>query len=93
MKITSNNYNPNFNGTTQIYAISDSHQKTRKTRAFLSKILQDSPQDDNVLLLNCGDIFKGIYPNELERDSYIKMKEAKPDIEMVMTLGNNSKTL
>ncbi len=89
MKIISNKYNQNFNGTTKIYAISDSHQETRKTRAFLSKILQDNPKDDNVLLLNCGDIFKGIYPRELERDSYIKMKEAKPDIEMVMTLGNN----
>ncbi len=78
-----------FTGTTKIYAISDSHQETRKTRTFLSKILNDSKNDKNVLFLNCGDIFKGIYPRELERDSYIKMKEAKPDIEIVITLGNN----
>lgn len=78
-----------FKGTTKIYAISDSHQETRKTRAFLSTILKESKNDNNVLLLNCGDIFKGIYPKNLERDSYIKMKEAKPDLEMVMTLGNN----
>lgn len=78
-----------FNGITKIYAISDSHQETRKTRAFLSTILKECKNDNNVLLLNCGDIFKGIYPKTLERDSYIKMKNAKPDLEMVMTLGNN----
>ncbi|MCM1339259.1 MAG: 5'-nucleotidase C-terminal domain-containing protein [Muribaculaceae bacterium] len=84
-----NRPNISFNGKTKIYAISDSHQETRKTRAFLSNILNESKNDDNVLLLNCGDIFKGIYPKDLERDSYIKMKDAKPDIEIVATLGNN----
>ncbi|MBP7212356.1 bifunctional metallophosphatase/5'-nucleotidase [bacterium] len=83
------NSSTSFDGITKIYAITDTHQETRKTCKFLSKILQDTKQDKNVLLLNCGDIFKGIYPKELEKDSYIKMKEAKPDIEMVMTLGNN----
>ncbi len=78
-----------FTGKTKIYAIADSHQETRKTSAFLSKILNEAKTDKNVLFLNCGDIFKGIYPRQLERDCYIKMKEAKPDIEMVMTLGNN----
>ena len=81
--------NQSFSGMTKIYAISDSHQETRKTRAFLSKILKDSRGEDNVLFLNGGDIFKGIYPKDLERDSYLKMKEEKPDLEMVMTLGNN----
>jgi len=89
MRIDNYNSNIPFNGTTQVYAISDSHQETRKTSAFLSKILDEAKEKDNVLLLNCGDIFKGIYPRELEKDCYIKMKEAKPDIEMVMTLGNN----
>ncbi len=80
---------PSFLGTTKVYALSDSHQETGKTRAFLSKILKDSSTDDNVLLLNGGDLFKGIDPKDLERDSYIKMKEEKPDIEMVTTIGNN----
>lgn len=88
MQIGGNN-NPTFTGKTKIYAIADSHQETRKTSAFLSKILDDTKSDKNVLFLNCGDIFKGIYPRQLERDCYIKMKEEKPDIEMVMTLGNN----
>ncbi|CCY24051.1 ser/Thr protein phosphatase family protein [Brachyspira sp. CAG:484] len=90
MKIQKNNsYNQNFTGITKIYAIADSHQETRKTSAFLSKILSDSAKDKNVLFLNCGDIFKGIYPRNLERDCYLKLKNAKPDVEMVMTLGNN----
>lgn len=80
---------PAFNGLTKIYAISDSHQETRKTSAFLSKILKNSIDKKNVLFLNSGDLFKGIYPRELERDIYVKMKESNPDIEMVMTLGNN----
>lgn len=87
MKLT--NDNCSFTGLTKIYSIADSHQETRKTSAFLSKILHDSFEETNVLLLNCGDIFKGIYPRALERDCYIKMKDAKPDLEMVMTLGNN----
>lgn len=78
-----------FDGRTRIYAISDSHQETRKVGAFLSRILDKSKSDKNVLFLNGGDIFKGVYPGELERDAYIKMKEVKPDMEMVMTLGNN----
>jgi 2',3'-cyclic-nucleotide 2'-phosphodiesterase (5'-nucleotidase family) len=84
-----NKYNPKFCGLTKIYAIADSHQETRKTSALLSKVLDDTGMDKNILFLNCGDIFKGIYPRQLERDCYIKMKEANPDIEMVMTLGNN----
>ncbi|MCR5265533.1 MAG: 5'-nucleotidase C-terminal domain-containing protein [Cyanobacteria bacterium RUI128] len=84
-----NNCSTSFTGTTKIYAISDSHQETRKTSAFLSKILDESRRNNNVLFLNCGDIFKGIYPKTMERDCYLKLKEANPDIEMVMTLGNN----
>lgn len=84
-----NRYSTSFTGTTKIYAISDSHQETRKTSAFLSKILDESRRNKNVLFLNCGDIYKGIYPKTMERDCYLKLKEANPDIEMVMTLGNN----
>lgn len=84
-----NSFSPSFTGTTKVYAMTDSHQETRKTGAFLSKILKDEKNNPNVLLLNGGDMFKGIYPRELERDCYIKIKEEKPDTEMVMTLGNN----
>ena len=79
----------NFGALTKICAISDSHQETRKTSAFLSRILSEAKLDKNVLFLHGGDLFKGIYPKDLERDCYIKLKDAKPDIEMVFTLGNN----
>lgn len=82
-------FTPSFGGVTKIYAIADTHQETRKTAAFLSKILRDNKKEKNVLFLHSGDIYKGIYPRELERDCYVKMKEANPDIEMVMTIGNN----
>ena len=84
-----NNSTTNFGGLTKICAISDSHQETRKTSAFLSRILAEAKLDKNVLFLHGGDLFKGIYPKDLERDCYIKLKDTKPDIEMVFTLGNN----
>ena len=84
-----NNSTTNFGELTKICAISDSHQETRKTSAFLSRILAEAKLDKNVLFLHGGDLFKGIYPKDLERDCYIKLKDTKPDIEMVFTLGNN----
>ena len=89
MKVGIQNSQSSFNGRTKIFAITDTHQETRKTGAFLSKILSASKGKKNVLFLHDGDLFKGIYPRQLERDMYIKMKNLNPDIEMVMTLGNN----
>jgi 2',3'-cyclic-nucleotide 2'-phosphodiesterase (5'-nucleotidase family) len=89
MQVNTNNYSPSFNGLTKIYALTDSHQETRRTSAFLSKILAEAKQDKNVLFLNGGDMFKGIYSQPLERDCYLAMKAAKPDAEMVFTIGNN----
>ncbi|MBO8431638.1 hypothetical protein IAC76_09655, partial [Spirochaetes bacterium] len=66
MKINDIRQPQTFGGITKIYAIADSHQETRKTAAFLSKILHDNENNTNVLFLNCGDIFKGIYPKQLE---------------------------
>ena len=81
--------NISFKGTTKVYAFTDSHQESRKTSAIMSEVLSDAKDKDNALLLYGGDMFKGIYPKELEKDSFIKLKEAKPDMEMVLTLGNN----
>ena len=89
MKLNNYTNTPSFNGITKIYAMTDSHQETRKTCCLLSKVLTDSKGAKNILFLNCGDIYKGIYPRELERSAYLKMKQSNPDIEMVMTLGNN----
>ena len=81
--------NISFMGTTNVYAITDTHQDTRKTRTLLSEAINGANKSDNVLLLNAGDMFKGIYPKPLEADSYIKAKELSPDMEIVITLGNN----
>ncbi|MBR1977431.1 5'-nucleotidase C-terminal domain-containing protein [bacterium] len=88
MKITGN-FKTSFEGTTRVYAITDSHQETRKTSAFLSRIINNEKDNKNVLFLCGGDIFKGIYPRPLERDIYLKTKKAKPDMEMITTIGNN----
>ena len=79
----------NFKGTTNIYTITDTHQDTRKTRTVLSEVVNKAKKQKNVLLLNCGDMFKGIYPRELEADSFVKAKELAPELEIVTTLGNN----
>ena len=79
----------NFKGTTNIYTITDTHQDTRKTRTVLSEVVNKAKKQNNVLLLNCGDMFKGIYPRELEADSFVKAKELAPELEIVTTLGNN----
>lgn len=89
MNLTGYSNNTYFKGNTKIYAMTDSHQETRKTCCLLSKVLDESKGKKNVLFLNCGDIYKGIYPRKLEKESYLKMKKANPDIAMVMTLGNN----
>ncbi len=84
-----NSISVNFKGTTDIYSITDSHQDTRKTRTLLSKVVKEAKKNNNVLLLNCGDMFKGIYPKELEADSFVKAKDMAPGLEIVTTLGNN----
>lgn len=79
----------NFKGITNIYSLTDTHQDTRKTRTLLSETVNTAQKNNNVLLLNCGDMFKGIYSRELEADSFIKAKELAPNLEIVTTLGNN----
>jgi len=83
------NRNITFSGTTKIYALTDSHQQTRGKCALLTKILEDGKQNKNVLALDGGDLFKGIYPPELEIQSYITLKKEAPDLEIVINIGNN----
>lgn len=89
----SNNYysgkSLSFGSTTRIYAITDSHQQTRDKCALLSKIIEDAKENQNVLALDCGDLFKGIYPKELEVESYIAVKKMLPNLEIVINIGNN----
>ncbi len=90
MKIALNtNMTPAFRGTTSIRALSDSHQEARLECALLSKIAQDAKKQNNILLLNCGDLFGGVYSRDLMVDSYLKFKKENPNVEIVMTVGNN----
>lgn len=88
MQISNNYNNFSFEGITRIRSFTDPHLDTRKSRKILSDVFKEQKTDD-VLVLNCGDLYKGVYPRELERDGYLKLKDAKPDVEIVMTIGNN----
>lgn len=71
-----------------IYAITDSHQETRNLATLLSGVY-DFEKTNSFLLLDCGDLFKGIYNPDLSVDTYIKFKKLCPNSQIVMTLGNN----
>lgn len=92
MKISSvntNMTNPMFKGTTAIRALTDSHQEARLECELLTKIGQDAKKQNNILLLNGGDLFGGVYSRDLMVDAYLKFKEQNPNVEVVMTIGNN----
>lgn len=75
---------------TNIYAITDSHQESRNLSRLLSGIYNiESNNFTPFLLLDCGDLFKGIYDRDLSVNAYIKMKKLLPQAEIVITLGNN----
>lgn len=78
-----------FTGKTRIFALTDSHLQTREKGALLSKIIKEAKKKNNVLALDGGDMFKGIYPPQLEIDSYITAKKMAPDLEIVINVGNN----
>lgn len=80
---------PAFKGTTAIRALTDSHQEARLECELLTKIGKDAEKQNNILLLNCGDLFGGVYSRDLMVDSYLKFKEKNPNVEVVMTIGNN----
>lgn len=80
---------PCFKGTTAIRAVTDSHQEARAESEFLSKIAQDAKKQNNILLLNSGDLFCGVYSRDLMSDLYLKFKKSNPNVEVVMTIGNN----
>jgi len=83
------NTNINFDGKTRIFALTDSHLQTRGKCALLTKIINYAGKHDNVLALDGGDMFKGIYPPQAEVDSYITAKKLRPNLEIVINIGNN----
>lgn len=81
----------NFNGTTHVYALTDSHQHTREKCQLLSRLIETlTPEESKrAVLLDNGDMFKGIYPPELEVEAYVKLKQKYPDLEIIVNIGNN----
>lgn len=63
-----------FAGTTAIKALTDSHQEARAESKLLSKIAQDAKNNNNILALNCGDLFGGVYSRDLMSDLYLPLK-------------------
>ena len=74
----------------RIYAITDSHQECRNLCALFSKITKFEQNSRNdFLLLDCGDIFKGIYDKDLCVEMYLKFKSLNPNAHIALTIGNN----
>jgi 2',3'-cyclic-nucleotide 2'-phosphodiesterase (5'-nucleotidase family) len=75
---------------TRIYALTDSHQESRNLSQLLSGIYQlEKDNQEPFLILDAGDIFKGIYDKELSVNAYLKIKELLPQAQIFLTLGNN----
>ena len=75
---------------TNIYAITDSHQESRNLSRLLSGIYNfEKSSDKPFLILDGGDLFKGIYDKDLSVNAYIKIKELLPQAQIFITLGNN----
>ena len=83
------NNSVSFKGTTNCYVLSDVHQEARKFADFLNTISQNSGNMSNVLLLNNGDLFGGVYSRNLTKQLLIDFKKKNPHVEVVTTLGNN----
>ena len=91
-------YNSNFNnkiyrtpfkGRTEVYALTDVHQNANKYCRLVNEIIQRSNHKDNIILLDGGDMFKGIYPQESLLGVYATAKKLCPNIEIVYNVGNN----
>lgn len=75
---------------TRIYALTDSHQESRNLSQLLSGIYQlEKDKQEKFLILDAGDIFKGIYDKDLSVNAYLKIKERLPQSQIFLTLGNN----
>lgn len=75
---------------TNIYAITDSHQESRNLSRLLSGIYNiEKNLNKPFLILDAGDLFKGIYDKDLSVNAYLKLKELLPQAEIIITLGNN----
>lgn len=96
MKISSNfqyyhneTYKNSFKGRTEYHLITDIHQNANRHCRFLNELMQTAKHKNNIILLDNGDIFKGIYPKTALLQTYAKAKRICPDLEIVYNVGNN----
>lgn len=76
--------------STNIYAITDSHQESRNLSRLLSGIYSlEQSSEKPFLILDAGDLFKGIYDRDLSVNAYLKIKELLPQAQIFITIGNN----
>ena len=74
---------------TKIFAITDSHQEARNRAALLSGIFEQTAECEDFILLDCGDLFKGVYNPDLSVKLYTEFKKLRPNAKIFITLGNN----
>ncbi len=75
---------------TNIYALTDSHQESRNLARILSGICNyEKDKTKPFLILDGGDLFKGIYDRNLSVEEYLKIKQLLPHAQIFLTLGNN----
>lgn len=75
---------------TRIYALTDSHQEANNLSRLLSEIYNiEKHKRTPFLIVDSGDLFKGIYDKDLSVEAYLKIKKLLPQSQVFITLGNN----
>lgn len=78
-----------FRGTTEVYAFTDIHQNANKHCRFINELMEESQHKDNIVVLDNGDLFKGLYPKDSLINTCARAKKLCPNLEMVCNVGNN----
>ena len=74
----------------KIFALTDCHQEARKLCCLFTGIVNRSPKNGkNILICDCGDLFKGLYAPELCVKSYLTLRNLLPEAKIVIAVGNN----
>ena len=81
--------NCSFRGRTEIFALTDIHQNANRHCRFINELMRRFNHKDNVILLDNGDIFKGIYPKDSILHTYSTAKRICPNLEIIYNVGNN----
>lgn len=78
-----------FQGRTKFFTLTDIHQYADRHCKLVNKVLKASLGNKKVILIDNGDLFKGIYPKKSLMNTYVEAKKANPDLEIIFNIGNN----